>query len=384
MCEDGDCFMTDPLYGEHNPKRRLLFQHFPGLIGKLPWMPLADLPTPVRKLTVLGEKLGMTDLWIKRDDQNSDLYSGNKPRKFEFILAEAKAMGRREVITMGSAGSNHGTATSLFCCRYGFDSILYLNPQPVLSYVRQNILVNACNRARTIYSPHEVVSVMKMLVHYAQCKLNRYTPPYFMYFGGSSRPGNAGFVEAGLELAKQIHEGQLPLPRHLFVATGSCGTHAGLLIGLRLAGIPTEVIGVRIVPKIVTNRFVVAFHANRTIRFLRSLDPTFPAMHVSAAEIRLLDDYFGGQYGRPTAEGKAAIRTAWETEELCLDPTYTGKTFAGMLDFIRDKNLRDEPVLFWQTLNGADLSSYVAGASRDELPAELQRYFDAPLCDPDL
>jgi len=367
-----------------SPESRHLFRRFPGLIGELPWMELADLPSPVARLESLGRELGASQLWIKRDDLNSPVYAGNKARKFEFIFAEAAAMGRREIVTMGSAGSNHAAATSLFCRHLGLQPVLALTPQPVLTYARNNILINSTCGARYLISPNEVVAVIRILLAQIGARLRGRTPPYFMFFGGSSLAGNVAYVDAGLELAAQVSAGELPEPRYLFVTTGSCGTHAGLLVGLRLAGLATEVIGVRIVPRLVTNRFVVAWHANRVARYLRRLDPAFPRIRIKASEVRLLHAFYGGQYARPTSEGKAAIELLARTEKMPLDPTYTGKTFAGMLHFIREQGIEDEPVLFWQTLNGTSLDEHLPAEVPHNLPKALRAYFEQPLYDPDL
>lgn len=369
---------------DNDPQSRHLFRRFPGLIGRLPWMPIADLPTAVEKLEVLGPRLGMTDLWVKRDDLTSDLYGGNKPRKLEFVLAEARRLGRREVLTLGGFGSNHCVATTVFCRRTGFDPILMLSPQPVLSYVRKNLLVNLHHDARMFYNENVVASFLTAARLCLVPRLRGGTPPYFMFFGGTSRAGTTGFVEAGLELAEQVEAGELPCPKRIFVATGSCGTHAGLIIGLKLAGLPTQVIGVRVVEKQVTNRRVVALHANRTARYLRKLDPAIPAIRIGASEVQLLDDFFGGAYGRPTPEGKASMELLRETEGLTLDPTYTGKTFAGLRHHIEKNRLTHEPVLFWNTLNSADLSAFCEGVSPDDLPPGLKQAFTRPLADPDL
>jgi len=376
--------MSDRQPGDQDPSSRHLFRRFPDLVGRLPWIPLVDLPTPVRKLEALGGKLGMTDLWVKRDDLTSPLYGGNKPRKLEFVLAEARAKGRREVLTLGGFGSNHCVATTIFCRRTGFDPILMLSPQPVLSYVRKNLLVNLHHKARMVYNESVVMSLATAARLCLGPRLRGRVPPYFMFFGGTSRAGITGFVEAGLELAAQVEAGDLPCPKRIFVATGSCGTHAGLIIGLKLAGLPTEVVGVRVVEKELTNRHVVAFHVNRTARYLKRLDPSVPAIRVRADEVRLLEDHFGEAYGRPTPEGKEAMALAAETEGLTLDPTYTGKTFAGLRHTIEAEGLAHEPILFWNTLNSADLSGYTDGMSPDNLPPALQRVFTDPLYDPEL
>lgn len=365
--------------------RRHLFGRWPRLREKLPWQPLADLPSPVEKLEHLGDAIGTRDLWIKRDDLNSDLYSGNKPRKFEFIFADAAARGCREVMTMGSAGSNHAAATCLFCQKLGYRPVLALTPQPVLSYVRENILVDHACDPVYLFAGNEAGAVIRMAAYHRRQAKATGCAPYFMYFGGSSVLGNVGFVDAGLELADQIRQGVFPKPRFVFVATGSCGTHAGLLVGLRAAGMSDiRVVGVRIVPKIVTNKLVVAIHANLTAAFLRHRDPTFPAMHFRARDIDLLDDFFGGQYGRPTPEGKAAIKLAAATENLPLDPTYTGKAAAGMVAFFRQHDLCKTPILYWHTRNGAPLEPWAARVTPDQLPPTLRAYFERPLYDPEL
>ncbi len=369
---------------EVDPRVRPLFDRYPALVGKIPWMPLGDFPSPVTLLAKAGAALGAPNLWMKRDDLNSQLYSGNKVRKFEYLFADARAKGARAVMTLGSAGSNHGAATTIFCRHLGFEPWLALVPQPVLSYVRRNILVNHSLKAQFMFSSNDVFNVANILRFYAGKKMRGEEAPYFMFFGGSAPLGNVGFVDAAFELANQIQAGVLPLPRYIFVTTGSCGTHAGLLVGLRAAGLPCEVIGVRIVPKAVTNKPVVALHANLIARLLHRLDPAFQPLRFHTSEIRLLDDYYGGQYGRPTREGKEAIRLLRETEDLPLDPTYTGKSFAGLIGYVRRLADKNVPILYWQTLNTVDLSPHIPATVPADLPEPLRHYFTDPLYDPDL
>lgn len=376
--------MTTSGNDDHPENERLLFQKYPELIGKLPWMRLADLPSPVQPMEQLSEKLGTENLWIKRDDLNSQVYSGNKPRKFEFTFAAAKKLGRDSLLTMGGVGSNQCVAATLHGARCGFSTIFYLSPQPVLSVVRKNILVNFKHDAKMIHNENEVFSTIQMLRLYMEARVKGTVPPYFMWFGASSKIGNLGFVEAGLELAKQIEQGQLPAPRTIFLPTGSCGTHAGLLVGLSLAKLPCEVIGVRVVPKAVTNRYVVAFHANRLSRYLHQLCPSIPRIRTNPAQVKLWDDFYGGQYGRPSTKGKAAMKLLQETEGITLDPTYTSKAFAGMLHFIKNRRTNSDPVLFWHTLNGVDLTAHTKGVNWEDLPEEMRQYFTRPLYDPEL
>ena len=368
---------------EREPNR-LLFQRFPQLKERLAWMPLADLPTRVQRLDRLSD-LVKADIWMKRDDENSSLYSGNKARKFEFIFAEAKAKGRTAVITSGSAGSNHGAATVVVGRKLGFDVLLVISPQPVLSYVRQNILVDLSQGAQMYAVNSNPATVLKILRLAFERRMKQGQWPYYMYFGGSSLVGTVGFVEAGLELAEQVKRGEMPMPAYVFVPTGSAGTHAGLEVGFRLAGLDTKVIGIRIVPKTMTNRFIVANIATRTAAMLHKLCFDFPAIKVKASEVTVLDGFFGCEYGRPTCACKEAIETLKKTEGLPLDPTYTGKGFAGMLDFIRSGKAEGKPVLYWQTLNSVDLKNYIDPDLKPaSLPPILRKYFELELYDTDL
>ncbi|MBS7288225.1 MAG: pyridoxal-phosphate dependent enzyme [Candidatus Freyarchaeota archaeon] len=115
-------------------KLPFLFQEFPELKDHIPWMPLTRV-TPVHKLEKLGKELGLSELWVKRDDMTSDVYGGNKPRKLEFLLADVLRQKKAKVITYGGAGSNHCLATLLFARMYGLETILVLWDQPVTAHV---------------------------------------------------------------------------------------------------------------------------------------------------------------------------------------------------------------------------------------------------------
>jgi 1-aminocyclopropane-1-carboxylate deaminase/D-cysteine desulfhydrase-like pyridoxal-dependent ACC family enzyme len=355
------------------PTKRHLFRRFPGLIEKLPWMELAELPTPVSRLNNLSREVGGAEIWVKRDDITATIYGGNKPRKFEFLFAEAIAKGRTEIMTFGGAGSNHAVATSLFAKKLGLACTLGIVPQPNLQYVRENILVYSQAGAHFIFGGNEVTMMAKALAQAARTK------PYLMWFGGSSAVGALGFVEAALELAAQIKDGLLPEPKRIFLATGSCGSHAGLIVGLKLAGLSTEVAGVRIVPKIATNKWVVALLANRTADLLLRLDPSIPAVCTETRDVTLLEGFMGRGYGWPTEPGNQAIKLAAETEEIHLDPTYTGKAFAGMIAFLKNAQQDPGPSLFWNTKNSRVLD--LPDGPPEDLPDQLRSYFERPVID---
>jgi D-cysteine desulfhydrase len=363
---------------------RLLFERFPRLRETLPWVPLADLPTPVHRLDRLGKDAGLAELWIKRDDASSTVYGGNKPRKLEFLLADARAAGKDEIVTCGGAGTNHGVAVTLLARSLGMTTTLVASPQPVLSYVRANIAAYCEAGAKVVPTGGEVAVVLAALRYCAACRVRGGPAPYFMWFGGSSAVGVIGFVEAAFELAAQVAAGDLPCPRYVVVPVGSCGTQAGLELGLRLAGLPTRVIGVAVVPRAVTNRHVVARMANAAARLLHDRCDGVPRVYIRPRDVVVLHDYLGAGYGHPTAAGKDAMRRMIEAEGIALDPTYTGKTVAGLLDWATRAGLSREPILYWLTLNRRDVSGAEVADAPASVPPALRDYFTRPLADPEL
>ncbi|MFX1337412.1 MAG: pyridoxal-phosphate dependent enzyme, partial [Promethearchaeota archaeon] len=137
-------------------KRPLLFEEYPDLEGNIPWINLAPLRTPVKKLTRLEEKLGINSLWVKCDDLSSPLYGGNKPRKLEFVLAEVLNQGCERVMTAGYIGSNHCVANAIFCNQLKLKPIAVLIDQPVTTYVRNNLLLDLYFKNEIVYSQNEI------------------------------------------------------------------------------------------------------------------------------------------------------------------------------------------------------------------------------------
>jgi D-cysteine desulfhydrase len=348
----------------------LLFERYPGLADTIGWGPLGNYPPPRQKL----EKLGHGSLWIKRDDLSSPVYGGNKVRKLEFVLGDARKKGKKEVVTIGGIGTNHGPATAIYCRRLGLDTTLVVFDQPVTSFVRQNLLLFHRNGARLVYAKDMLGCGAKF---YITERLKR-PGAYFLYAGGSSPVGALGFVNAAFELKKQIGEGLLPAPRYVICPLGSNGTMAGLSLGMLLAGIPARVIGVGVTraklgPLHLATAQSVRALMRDTLRLLRSASPGVP--EVAIGEQRVVHDYFGGEYGLPTPEGLEALRIFREKEGVKLEPTYTAKTCAFLLDFVKDPAHAKDTVLYWHTYNSADLSGEAASVDYRELPHEFHRFF---------
>jgi D-cysteine desulfhydrase len=315
----------------------LILERLPALAGKIPHRPLtAGTPTPVERAPTLGEHV-----WIKRDDATGGAaaYGGNKVRKLEFLLADALARGRRAVLTLGGTGSNHVLATAIYARAVGLEAThAVLFPQPHTEAVERRLARFRALGVRVARTPGKL-SVPFAGVARAIASLARgHGAPYLIGAGGSSPLGSLGYVNAALELAAQIERGDCPCPRAIYVALGSGGTAAGLIVGLRLAGLAarTRVQAVRVVPAPWTSARQTASLATRTAALLG--EPP-----VRTTDFDMVDDQLGRAYGQATPAADAAVARA-AGAGLALETTYTGKTLAALL--ARDHR---SDVLFWNT-----------------------------------
>ncbi len=346
-----------------------LAEAFPGL-DRIPWTPLVQAPTPVERLEKASARLGH-EVWIKRDDLTSPLYGGNKPRKLEFILGEALARNKKNLITCGGVGTNHGLAAAIFGRQLGFDVRLKLFHQPITSHVRRNLRLFDKYGAQMDYCG----SMARFVATYFFIERLRRPRAFFIAPGGSDPLGTLGYVDAGLELGRQINQKEMPRPKRIFVALGSGGTVAGLILGLRLAGVTAELIGVRVVSPMITSRRSVLSLARRTVKLLRRYDSTIPETLFNPADLRVDGDYLGPGYGHATDVGRQARELMAETEGIPLELTYTGKTFGALCQYLQ-QNSASGPVLFWNTYNSVDFTAVAEAVDVNSLPPSFQKFFD--------
>ena len=347
-----------------------LFDRFPDLAGKIEWVRLETSPSPVQRL----EHLGHDGLWIKREDIVSTVYGGNKVRKLEFVLADAIAKQRNRVVTMGALGTNHGLATAIFCRRMGLECTLLLFDQTVTSYMRRNLLLSHRYGAELVYSKN----LIRMGVDYYLKKRLKYTKAYFLYAGGSSPLGTLGAASGALELAAQVEQGLCPAPDYVICPTASNGTMSGLILGFMLAGLKTQVIGVQVgvanvgpIPLVTPGTIIKKMKSAH--RILAGCSSSIPDLRFERP--LLSSTYCGDGYACPTPEGNRAIATFRDCEGIALDPTYTGKTCAALLDFIKDPSHGGDTILYWHTYNSIDHSKEAQELDYRELPAEFHQFF---------
>ena len=353
--------------------RPWLFEAFPGLSEQLHWTPLVEAPTPVHRLEGISSQLGK-EVWIKRDDKTSSEYGGNKARKLEFLLGEALAQNRKRVFTGGGVGTNHGLATAIFGKKLGFRVTLGLFDQPVTAHVRKNLLLYQAFGAEMKYAG----SLLKAALRYYLIEKIRQRSAYMVPPGGSSPLGALGYVDAGLEFATQVERKEVTLPQMIFVALGTCGTMAGLVLGLRFSGLNIPVVGVQVAPSAFANPKAVLRLARKSLKLMQRLDRSVPKVELTLADFPVERGHYGAGYGHPTPACREAIQLMGESEEIFLDPTYTGKTFGALLARANSEH-EQGPMLFWNTLSSADLDTVAQSVDFRSLPLAFHRFFECEL-----
>jgi D-cysteine desulfhydrase len=199
--------------------------------------------------------------------------------------------------------------------------------------------------------------------------------PYLIAPGGSSPLGVLGYVEAAFEIAAQVAAGAMPEPDTVVVPVGSCGTMAGLVLGMRLAGLRTKAVGVRIYDRSFANEATVAALALAALVRLRSVDRSVPWVAVRPNDVCILHDQFGGGYAVPTEAGTRAIAMARELEGIDLECTYSGKAMAGLIALMSRPEERRKVVLFVDTYSSVPLDALERDFPGPEaLPPELRPY----------
>ena len=346
---------------------------YPVLASALPWLSLAELPTPLEEAPQLAERLGIGSLAVKRDDLTSPLYGGNKVRKLEYLLPDALVRGCDCVVTYGSAGSNHALATAVFATRLGLATHAVLVDQPPSPVVAQKLrwllhVGAVTHHARSFAHSREVFEQLRA-AHPGGAERVCEIP-----WGGSNWIGTVGFVAGALELASQVRDAQPP--DFVYVSGGSMGTVIGLALGLRATGLGTRVVAPRAVE---TGKGTEARLAETVVAIngeLHARDSSFPLFDDPLANIELRPEFFGPGYAEATPGAIEAVALMEELGNVHLETTYTGKALAGLVADARAGRLAGRSVVFWNTYNSAPYPAALAGVDVSVLPAELRPYLD--------
>jgi D-cysteine desulfhydrase len=177
-------------------------------------------------------------------------------------------------------------------------------------------------------------------------------------------------------LKEQVNAGQCPEPDYIFVTAGTGGTMAGIEMGVRILGMNSRVVGVRITDWLSVNESLIANIVNRGYKLLKDSGARLPPLHLKGSDITMIHEFFGGEYAKITPECAEAKQLARDLENIILDTTYTAKTMAAMISFIKDHGLKDKNILFWHTYNSRDLAPFLdPECTPAKLPGEFHPYF---------
>jgi len=302
----------------------------------------AHLPTKIEALPRLSAALQGPRLFVKRDDQTGLAFGGNKTRKLEYLLAEARNQEADLLITAGAVQSNHCRQTVAAASRFGFDCILVLFGDPPEPPDGNHLLFYLLG-AKIVFTDRDNVKNKLEEVYQKAHKDGR--KPYLIPYGGSNPTGAMGYVNAMLELAQQD-----PTPDWIVFPSSSGGTQAGMMVGGRISGYTGKILGISVDEPADALKTNLARLATDTAASLGK-DWTF-----TEDEMLVNDNYTGGGYAVMGEAEIEAIRLFAQKEALLLDPVYTGRAAAGLIDLIR-KGFFDtsDTVLFWHTGGGPAL-----------------------------
>lgn len=326
-------------------------------LARFPRIFLAHLPTPLERLDRLSKELGGPEIWIKRDDCTGLSTGGNKTRKLEFLMAEALAQGADTIITQGATQSNHARQTAAFAAKLGLACHILLEDRTGSNdanyNLNGNVLLDHLHGATTSKRAGgmDMAAEMEVLASRLQGEGRK---TYIIPGGGSNPTGALGYVNCAFELVSQANDRGLVID-HVVTATGSAGTQAGLVTGLKAlnSGIPLLGIGVR-APKEKQEENVFAL-AQRTAEKLGC-----PGV-VARGDVVADSSYVGAGYGIPREDTLEAITMFAQLEGILLDPVYSGKGAAGLIDHVRKGRFtKGQRIVFLHTGGAAGLFGYDA------------------------
>lgn len=382
-----------------------LFVAYPGLATNgLSYINLGNLQeTPIihaEKLEQQGAKFYIKNDGVYGTDKTGKkIFTGNKRRKLEFLLADTLANNANHIYTVGAAGSNHAVATAAYAHELGLPCTLVLGPQRNTRYAQRNLKLDLFYGADfvTCETRGARQQTFKNLAD------NKKEGEYFIPIGGSNEIGAVGFVSAAFELKKQIDSGLMAEPDVIYIPISSVGTAAGLIVGCRAVGLHTLV---RVVCIDDTAREEVAKDLSsliyETSKYLNNIDKNFNIILVApdnladlkveiindsdiTGENQIKEDHAQyhrhralgfGSYALTTAESAKGIEVFFSATGIKLDGTYAGKAFAACLQDLTSGKLNDKTVLFWNTFCPGDFNEYTDVVDIQKLPEVLQKYIN--------
>ena len=310
--------------------------------------------TPLEHAPNLSAALGGPEIWIKRDDLLGLAAGGNKTRKLEFLVADALTQGADTLITVGAPQSNHCRLTLAAAAKEGLKCRLVLEQRVAGSYnpkaTGNNFLYNllGVEKISVVNAGDDLNAAMQ--AHAAELEAQG-RKGYIIPGGGSNALGALGYVSCAHEIAAQSFELGLSFDR-IVVASGSCGTHSGLLVGAKSVNFDAPITGINV-------RRPRAEQEGNLLKLARETAALLKIASPEAKDVTALDEWVGPGYSLPTDEMIEAVRMTARLEAVLLDPVYSGKAMAGLIGLVRRGELkRGERVLFVHTGGAPALYAY--------------------------
>lgn len=303
----------------------------------IPRVHFAHLPTSIEELPRVSKMLGGPKILVKRDDQTGLAFGGNKTRKLEFLVAEALEQVTKTLITGGALQSNHCRQTAAAAARFGLDCILVLNGE-MPDQPTANLLLDQMFGAEIVTIADRAYRDQTLQATYEKAVAEG-RKPYLVTYGGSSPTGALGYAFAMKEFMEQnVHADWIVF------GTSSGGTHAGLVLGQRVFGFKGKVLGISIdEPEAWLKTRVSTLASDGSEKLGERIEFT-------PDDVLANEEYCKAGYGVLTDAEREAVKLFAKHEGLLLDPVYTGRAAAGMIDLIRKGFFKkDETILFWHT-----------------------------------
>jgi len=319
------------------------------MIGDQDRVSLGYFPTPIDRLERLTRHLGGPQILIKRDDMTGLATGGNKTRKLEYLIADALRLGAHTVITMGAPQSNHARQTAAAAARYGLGCVLVLRGMAP-SVTTGNLLLDRLLGARLCWSgDRDPYTVMQEVAREEEAAGRT---PYLIPYGGSNAIGAVGYVRAMDEVVRQALEQDIRID-YVVVASGSGGTQAGMVAGARALNFRGRILGVSIDKSADLFGGLILDLARLTMAHLNL------RLDIDPQTVCVKDAYLGEGYGIMSDAEVEAVRLLARIEGILLDPVYTSRAMAGLLDMIERGEIgKGETVLFWHTGGTPALHAY--------------------------
>jgi L-cysteate sulfo-lyase len=315
----------------------------------------AHLPTPLERLDRLTAHLAGPTIWMKRDDCTGLSFGGNKARKLEYILQRAIESGADSIITCGALQSNHARQTAALSAKLGLSCHVLLRENALVSdpQYRQggNLLLDRLHGAHIHYLPADA-NLADEAVVLSRALTAAGNKPFVIPGGGSDLSGTLGYVNAAAEIDRQAKNIGLHI-KEIVLAVGSGGTHAGIVAGLHLLGSSASALGISVGPRRAEIEPIVFSLATEAAKHVDT------ACRVERSHVRVNDSYLGEGYGVAGSAVAEAVLLLARLEGIVLDPVYTGKAMAGLIDLVKQGvYTREDSVVFIHTGGGPAIFAY--------------------------